>query len=182
MGEIDFIENVHDDTNNNFVLHTTAGCQNTMGPESFTGTVKKNDCFIANDNIGCGIKATGENTSGKPFNDNQGGVYAMEWTTQQIRVWIFPRASVPIGIFETPDPSAWGTPAASFGGGCDIPTYFKSHKLIINTTLCGDWAGNVWNLPEYQKCSALAPTCEEFVRGNPEAFQEAYWTFNRIST
>lgn len=43
-------------------------------------------------NVGCGIK---DFTYGEGFNQGGGGVYAMEWTSDGISVWFFPRRHIP---------------------------------------------------------------------------------------
>lgn len=55
--------------------------------------------------------------------------------------------------------------------------HFRNLKIIFDTTFCGDWAGNTWN---QTSCGSLAPTCEEYVSKNPEAFAEAYWAVNTL--
>jgi hypothetical protein len=49
---------------------------------------------------------------------------------------------------------------------------------VFNIDFCGDWAGKVWDQDE--SCTAVAPTCEEFVGSNPQAFVEAYWLINSV--
>lgn len=52
-------------------------------------------------------------------------------------------------------------------------------QMIFNTTFCGDWAGKIWSKGS---CAAKAPTCENYVMNNPEAFDEAYWLVNSVKT
>ena len=68
-----------------------------------------------------------------------GGVYAMEWTSEHIRVWHFSRGSVPADIkAKQPDPNQWGLPEAIFGGSsCEVDSYWRNMKLVINTV---SWA------------------------------------------
>ncbi len=42
----------------------------------------------------------------------------------------------------------------------------------------GDWAGQTWS--QDPTCSAKAPTCQEYVQNNPQAFSEAYWKINAL--
>jgi hypothetical protein len=49
----------------------------------------------------------------------------MQWTSQFIKLWFFPRGAIPASITAgAPDVSAFGTPQANFdGGSCDIDSY-----------------------------------------------------------
>lgn len=49
---------------------------------------------------------------------------------------------------------------------------------VFDTTFCGDWAGAVFS--SSQTCSALASSCEDYVRNNPSAFADAYWLINSL--
>merc|ERR1719436_1251695 len=62
--------------------------------------------------------------------------------------------------------------------GC-ADKFSPDQTLTINTELCGDWAGNVWN--QYQ-CSAITGvrTCNEYVRAHGDKMTEAYWTINSL--
>ncbi|KAK0564575.1 hypothetical protein OC861_004222 [Tilletia horrida] len=81
----------------------------------------------------------------------------------------------------------WGLPAAFFpntpagqtvsGGSCQMDNFFEDHSIIINLTFCGYWAGQVWSQSE---CVALAPTCDEYVRNNPHAFENASFEIDYI--
>lgn len=110
-------------------------------------------------------------TYGDSFNAVGGGVYAMDWTSDAIRIWHFPRGSIPQDIVnKAPDPSGWGTPQALFGGGtglysCDVETSFANMNIVINLDLCGSYAGNLWGVNN--QCDDFATTCEEWVGNNP---------------
>lgn len=111
---------------------------------------------------------------GKGLNDNGGGVFATEWTSDHIQVHFFPRGSVPSDVLgNAPNPSSWGKPAVKFEkSGCDINKFFKNQKIIFDTTFCGDWAGNTWST---SSCKSKAATCNAFVQNNPDAFKNAFW-------
>jgi nicotinate-nucleotide pyrophosphorylase (carboxylating) len=178
---------------------------------TFTGTMVTSDCDVEapgqEKNVGCSIRAeevqpgcmrnttdggsgSSDDASGIPpsygtqFNNESGGVYAMEWTPSSISVWVFPRNSIGYtqhfaqfnksSITTSPDPETWGPPITRFSGpGCDFRERFVDMKVIFNTAFCGDWAGKEWD----QGCAAKTgvQTCEEYVGENPEAFREAYW-------
>lgn len=180
QGEVDIIEGVNDQNNNTMTLHTSAGCrvQNT----GFKGKMATSNCDV-NDpnqdkNAGCGIHAEDTASFGQGFNAAGGGVYATEITDADVKIWFFPRSRIPADITATqPDPSTWGTPSAAFKGECNISERLKNLSLVFDTTFCGDWAGKTWSS---SSCGAKAPTCQAFVKANPQAFSEAYWLVNGV--
>lgn len=97
----------------------------------------------------------------------------MQWTSNDIRIWHWPRYSIPQDIHEkNPNPESWGKPMALFGtNSCPPNQYFRDMSLILQTNLCGDYAGDSW--ASDAACSNLAPTCAEFVANNPSAFDDA---------
>ncbi len=91
------------------------------------------------DNTGCAYAAPGDDTAsyGNAFNSVGGGVYALEWDDEALKVWHFARSGIPDDIVyagdASPDPRNWGTPQAVFGGaGCDADTYFHDLSLALN--------------------------------------------------
>lgn len=193
-GEIDIIEGVSYQSQNAMTMHTSGGC-----------SLISKDC---QGNQGCGMQSGGSASYGDGFNNGNGGVYAMEWTSSAINIYFFGRSSIPAGILGgSPDPSTWGTPMATFqgGSGCTIDDHFKDNNIIFDTTFCGkpalspfslstplalpppitntilptgDWAGSVWS--QDPSCSSKAATCTDYVRDNPSAFANAYWTINSL--
>ncbi|KAK4691008.1 hypothetical protein P7C71_g5904, partial [Lecanoromycetidae sp. Uapishka_2] len=166
-GEIDIIEGVNYQSQNAMTMHSSSGC--SMVSEDCEGST------------GCGVQTGGPASFGDGFNAANGGVYAMEWTSEAINIWFFSRSSIPNGATgDAPDPSAWGNPTASFqgGSGCDIDQHFQNNNIVFDTTFCGDWAGSVWS--QDATCSSKAATCQDYVMNNPEAFTEAYWTINSL--
>ncbi|OCH92689.1 glycoside hydrolase family 16 protein [Obba rivulosa] len=192
-GEIDIIEGVHTYTNNQMTLHTNPGCNLPSADSAalgITGTVLDGtDCSVADTgNAGCGVRATSSNTYGPGFNSNGGGVYAMQWDSNGISVFFFPRGSIPSDITaNAPQPSTWGQPMANFpASSCNPFEFFNSHSAIFDTTLCGGWAGSVWGdsgAPgQEQSCAQMtgAATCEDYVLNNGAAFSEAYWEVSSV--
>lgn len=199
-GEIDILEGINTFTQNQVSLHTGSGCtipsdtnNNQLGTLT-TGSFNSYDCASYDtSNQGCGVRdQTSDNSYGADFNNVGGGVYAMVWAKDGINVWWFPRSSIPSDITnETPDPSGWGTPVASFSSDtCDPYTYFYDHYNIFDTTLCGDWAGadSVWNYAGYagqdQSCASITgySTCSDYVLNQGSGFANAYWEVRPSST
>lgn len=178
QGEIDIIEGVNANTTDSITLHTSEGCS-MASTHSLSGSILAGeDCSAGNSGLGCGFSTASTQGYGDGFNAVGGGVYAMEWTSSLIRVFFFPRTSIPADITTgLPDPSTWGTPTATFAGsGCDIDSHFKDHQIVFDTTFCGVWAGAVWG----GSCAAKAPTCQEFVAQNPAAFEDTFWLVNSV--
>lgn len=85
---------------------------------------------------GCNVLPPDSDTNsyGDPFNGAAGGIYAVEWTATDIKIWHWDRASVPQNIIDgEPDPSTWMTPQALFGtSSCDPDTYFKDMSIVLD--------------------------------------------------
>ncbi|RMZ83979.1 hypothetical protein DV737_g1281, partial [Chaetothyriales sp. CBS 132003] len=188
-GEIDIVEGVNDQTSNIMTLHTSAGLSLSTPSASkslapFAGKIATSNCDVnAPDqakNAGCSIVDNSNLTFGAGFNAAGGGVYATEWTSQFIKIWFFPRDRIPSDIASgSPQPQAsWGEARSVFQGGLNLDDHFNNLQIVFDNTFCGDWAGEVWN--ETQSCMALAPTCEDYVTNNPQAFAEAFWAINTL--
>jgi len=173
-GEIDVIEGVNVNNNDQTTLHTNAGCSMASEDRSkFSGNLVNADC---QGNTGCGI-TTGSGSYGASFNSHQGGVFAMEWTSQFIQTFYWPRGSIPADVNSaSPNPSSWGKPYAYFQEGGNCPSsHFHDHQIVFDLTFCGDWAGNVFA----QDCPGKG-SCTDYVKNNPAAFKDAYWTIQYV--
>ncbi|KAM0750678.1 hypothetical protein T439DRAFT_342968 [Meredithblackwellia eburnea MCA 4105] len=148
-GEIDVFEGVNLQTANQYALHTTNGCTASGTSSTMSGTLSYSNCSSsANSNSGCTISETKADSYGSAFNAAGGGVFVTEFATTGISIWFFSRANVPSDLLTSnssavPSPSNWGTPSAYYpSSSCDIATHFANQQLILDITLCGDWAGN----------------------------------------
>lgn len=192
-GEIDIVEGVNDYINNQATIHTNVGCtlasSNSKALDISGDVIGGTDCAaLTTGNQGCGIRATTPNTYGTGFNANGGGVYAMKWDTTGVAIWFFPRGSEPADITsEVPQPDSWGAAQANWpAASCDPFKFFNNHNAIFDTTLCGDWAGNVWTgtgiAGQEQSCAQRTgfSTCEAFVRASGSSFENAYWEVKSV--
>lgn len=65
-------------------------------------------------------------------------MYAMDWTSDSIKIWHFPRNKIPQDIVnKTPDPSTWGSPQALFGDSgdpdsCDVGESFYNMSIVLD--------------------------------------------------
>jgi hypothetical protein len=196
QGEIDILENIHDNTVSLHALHTAPMCEvvgNVKGKQQSANqnTYNCDDTATTSDygsktqykNQGCAATSTDPNSFGSTFNAQGGGVYAMEWTSDYIKVWNFEPSTVPTNLRSAnPNPDLWGTPAfTTLQGSCDIDTHFKDHQVIFDTTFCGNWAGqdDIWKATScYDKVKY--PSCYEYVAANPGAYKNAYWLVNSL--
>lgn len=190
-GEIDIIEYVNNQANDLTTLHTSDGCEQSSEDTSlFTGTWSTGadgvspatDCSVYApnqwSNQGCGINGWSQPV-GSAFNDQKGGVYALEWVPGSlIRAFFFPRDAIPTDLINnTPKPDTWGTPYARFlNDDTTCPAQrFRDQQLVFDTTFCGDWAG-----ANFAAMCGTATTCEDYVKYNPADFEEAYWLINYV--
>ncbi|KAI1824761.1 concanavalin A-like lectin/glucanase domain-containing protein [Xylaria intraflava] len=173
-GEIDVMEAVNQAASGNqMTLHTTDGCSVSGVKRKMTGASLTGNCYNGTDNnAGCGVSGNSD-SFGPMFNDAQGGIMAMEWRSQGIRMWQFARDAVPADITaKQPDPSTWGKAAADFPDtDCDVGAHFRNQTIIVNIDLCGQFAGGVY--PQ----SGCPSTCTDFVANNPSEFANAFWEF-----
>jgi hypothetical protein len=143
-GEIDILEGVNDQKTNYMTLHTAYGAQ--LAPNKlagFAGKITTSNCDInapgQAENQGCAIQDPSELTYGKGFNEAGGGVFAVERTSEAIRMWFFPRGKFPDDIvYSQPAPNAnWGRPRSLFAGDFSIDEHFKEQQIVFDTTFCG---------------------------------------------
>ena len=88
---------------------------------------------------------TNQDSYGPGFASSGGGVFATLFDDSQIAIWFWPRSSVPASVStatSSVDISDWGTPSANYTStSCDIASSFAPQQLVLDITLCGDWAG-----------------------------------------
>jgi hypothetical protein len=178
-GEIDVIEGVNLAGTDQITLHTASGCNvNIAGSQSGT-TLSTSNCNSGNAGNGCSASTTTANAYGNSFNNNGGGVYAMQWESSGVYVWFWDHAHVPADVKNgAPVTGNWGLPIVAFNGGsgCNFDSYFANENIVFDTTFCGQWAGNAWT----GTCASYASTCDAYVAANPGAFAPAYWLINSI--
>jgi hypothetical protein len=157
---------------NQMTLHTTDGCDMDVR-RIMSGSSIQSDCHNAtNENAGCGVQGP-PSSYGQAYNSAGGGLAAMEWRPEGIRMWQFGRNAIPADITaKRPDPSTWPSPAADFPNTeCSIGSHFRNQSIIANIDLCGQYAGGVYAQ------SGCPSNCTDYVARNPSAFANAFWEF-----
>ena len=121
---------------------------------------------------GCGVSLSSSSTFGKGFNEAGGGTYACELTPEgAITIWFFPAGQEPSDLIANdPNPSKWTSSNRTVFNPCT--GQFSNLQIILNTTLCGDWAGNVYPGGK-SKCEADM---------NNADLSKAYWSIDYIKT
>lgn len=170
---------------NQVTLHTTEGCSMQFVKRRQSGEIQGQNCFNGTrQNEGCGVRGTSV-TFGAQFNENGGGVYALEIRPEGIRVWHFSRDTIPTdlaelvyiqGIFNRIDPSEWGTPLADFPNTeCPIEKHFRNQSITVDIGLCDRWAGT----EKYNSTEDQCPDdCLRYVTEQPgSVYKKAYWEF-----
>jgi hypothetical protein len=180
-GEIDILEGVNLQTSVATTLHTGEGCIMNADHSTYSGSPVTPDCFIYSPtqagNQGCGILAE-QGSYGEPLNKRGGGVFVTELQPTGIRSWFFAHNNTPADLIQNmPNPDRWVKPYGNFpfGSSC-AASHFQNLSMVFDLTFCGEWAGNVWG----QTCSSKGPDCVQYVRNNPSAFAEAYWSINYL--
>ncbi|KAJ9108599.1 hypothetical protein QFC19_002316 [Naganishia cerealis] len=162
-GEIDTFEGVNNQAGNQMALHTADGCnlvQDSSVP--FTAAVNYTNCYVeANDNSGCTVIDGNSTSYGEAFATAGGGVWVTEFATDGISIWFFSRANIPDAVSSASssiDTTKLGERTAFWSpNGCDIASFFKPQELVLDITLCGDWAGKAATL-QSTGCAALTGT------------------------
>jgi hypothetical protein len=183
-GEIDIIEGVNTRVNNQMTLHTRQGCTLDVNAppkqgasQAFTGKVLGTNCdALANSNAGCGVLDTTAGSYGAGVQAAGGGVFAMVWDEVGIRTYHFPRNQIPPDLSaKRPNPSTWPVPQAFWSSEtCDVDSFFEEHEIVINTTLCGDFASAVYS------SDGCPDTCAKHVE-DPNNFKNAKWKINYVA-
>ncbi|KAF8817403.1 glycoside hydrolase family 16 protein [Phlegmacium glaucopus] len=177
-GEIDIIEGVHNQPTNQYTLHASADCiLPKVAETTYLAKLLGTTCTSSpGADSGCAYLDTDSRSYGKGFNDVKGGVFAHLWDDTGVMMWRFFRNSIPTDITaKKPNPSTWGTPAAVFPSySCDIGSHFFNHSLILDISLCGDYAGSTY------ANSGCPGTCAQAL-ANATNFNTAKWQINYIA-
>ncbi|KAJ5346299.1 hypothetical protein N7541_008781 [Penicillium brevicompactum] len=178
-GEIDIIEGVNLQDHNEIVMHTAGTC--SLTDTDMTGVVNATGCGEDLGTVGCVIEGH-KGSYGTSFNGQGGGVYALEWTDEFLKIWYFSRSSIPASIKSgKPDVTQFGTPMALVEESCDVANAFKSQSFIFDVTFCGDWAGGVFGDSGCPATDADSfKSCHNYVAHHPGEFKESYWEINSV--
>lgn len=208
-GEVDIIEGVNGSSKNQCTLHTSTlasgstcvqtavvdakgaaisplisgDCGGGGDPSSNTCGCNKNTICPTN---GCGYNMA-DGSFGTALNDKGGGVFACEVSTGgQVSFWFWPRddallpniqteinsGTIQTGSWATTDPTNTIHLSA-------CPGHFQRLAVLINTTLCGDWAGNVYQDAADPTITGMA-ACTGAVADSAFTYNNGKWIINSV--
>ncbi|KAG5349932.1 hypothetical protein C0989_001216, partial [Termitomyces sp. Mn162] len=183
-GEIDIVEGINLMNNNVMALHTLPGCMHST-PLNQMGISGELDCSTP---TGCIVTETKPNSYREGFAAAGGGVFATQFDVAGISIWFWSRPNIPLSITTAAtskssiDMSDWGPPSASFPATtCNITQFFSPQKLVLDITLCGNWAGGP--VAYSQTCPDSGPTgtCyNDNVVGPGDRFDNAYFEIQYV--
>ncbi|KII91131.1 glycoside hydrolase family 16 protein [Plicaturopsis crispa FD-325 SS-3] len=187
-GEIDIIEGINVMTANQMALHTEPGCTQAT-PAYQSGILPTGpgaqDCSQAS---GCLVTESAPNSYQSGFAAAGGGVWAVQFDVAGVYMWFWSRPNVPASLTGATSTSAldisqWGVPSASYASTtCNIPQFFTAQQLVLDITLCGNWA----SLPVFYSatCGSSGPTgiCynDNVVGAGSPKYDEAYFEISYI--
>jgi len=180
-GEIDIVETVNLMAQNQMAVHAQNGCTKATNSQQ-TGTNGSPNCT---DGAGCTVLETNRNSVGAAFANAQGGVWATQFDVSGIFIWFWNRANLPSNLQNpgsTIDTSGWGAPSAAYPSStCNISNYFTPQKLVLDVTLCGDWAGvpSIYNATCSGGTTGLCYTDNVIGAGSPR-YDNAYFQINYV--
>jgi len=183
-GEMDIIEGSNNVEVNLMTLHTGSSCD--ASNNQFTGHwatgpggAPATNCWWHAphqfENQGCSIYG---GPYGRSLNNMGGGVYALEWTDNFLRVFFFPDNRLPADLMsDHPTPNSWGLPLANLqlSAECRQRNPIRDMNMVINIAFCGDYAGKLFP----SQCPSLG-NCNTFVQRNPHAFLDTFWLIDYI--
>lgn len=90
-------------------------------------------------------------------------------------MWVFLEGNVPADLRASkPQLGQWGKPRARFDAGtCNMNHFFALQRLVINITLCGDWAGATFN------ADGFAGSCIDAVK-NPRNYDNSRFQIRSV--
>ncbi|EHK26304.1 glycoside hydrolase family 16 protein, partial [Trichoderma virens Gv29-8] len=117
-----------------------------------------------------------------PWASASGGTYAIEWTSDYIKLYNWARGAEPSNLASSnPDTATWGTPAVNLqNSNCNIDRHFNSQRLILDIDFCGNPVGTpaFWQ-QSCQKVTSQA-TCADYVAKFPGDFAQTFFQIQDI--
>ncbi|KAM3480670.1 hypothetical protein MY8738_004819 [Beauveria namnaoensis] len=128
-----------------------------------------------------------EQIQNKIWGSPEGGIQALEWTSDAIKLYNWPINAAPSNIESSnPDTSSWGTPSAQFTKpSCDTQETFSNQTLEFSPDFCGSetlWWEDYADGKYGPTCRVITgeESCESHVAKKPQAFKNYYFEVENI--
>ncbi|KAL7622982.1 hypothetical protein AAE478_006661 [Parahypoxylon ruwenzoriense] len=138
-GEIDIYENWNDLTFNRHTAHVddpSVVGECTITSDGMTATIDSPNCYDHAEGQWA-FQGCSASEFSSTFGSASGGIYAMEWTDDYLKIWDWPRAAAPADVLSgNPVPSLlWGVPSYVIKQ-CNINKAFRDMKMVLNVDFC----------------------------------------------
>ncbi|CAM1500703.1 Fc.00g098650.m01.CDS01 [Cosmosporella sp. VM-42] len=117
-----------------------------------------------------------------PYGNTDGGVYAVEWTTEFIKLYSWTWNNIPSDVdSEEPNTDSWGAPSVWLKNeNCDVDDHFVNQKLVFNIDFCHSRTGGEEAWSQTCKDSTKFDTCVDYVSSKPGEFAGSYFQIQDI--
>ncbi|KAH7326159.1 hypothetical protein B0I35DRAFT_508421 [Stachybotrys elegans] len=188
-GEIDFYEGWNDQAFNEPVFHVGDSAvhgecvldSNSLEQSSWVKTGVCDNLYQNPPWQWQGQGCISQDTKG-PWASSTGGIFAVEWTSDYIKLFSWAWGSEPADIdSDEPDTSSWGMPSVWLKNSrCNIDNHFANQKLVMNINFCGIPP----QLPETwgQSCAQKTrdDNCQNYIAKNTQSLQGVYYKIKDV--
>ncbi|KAI1808117.1 glycoside hydrolase family 16 protein [Daldinia bambusicola] len=172
-GEIDLYENWNDLKFNRHTSHVDK--PNVVGDcvlvaDDMTAKIDSPNCYDFADGQ-ANFQGCSASEFSSTFGSPDGGVFALQWTDDFLKIWDWPRDKAPKDISSgQPSPSdKWGKPSYVISS-CNVDKAFKEMKMVMNINFCGV-AGQTGQWDTGCAASTGFGTCPEYVAAKGGDFE-----------
>ncbi|KAF4507843.1 hypothetical protein G6O67_004298 [Ophiocordyceps sinensis] len=182
-GEVDLLQGYNEDAWNTptfYASERSGGCMMAdKGAKYAHQTAYVNSATCSEPSfIGLGCPSIEDHALERP---DAGSVYAMEWTSQSIKLYRWDYHKAPRNVDDdSPDTSAWGSPVAQIQDrDCNIDGHFANQRMVLDLDFCGNPAGMS---EQWLSCKTRTheTNCVDYVAKNPDVFHESYFGIKDI--
>ncbi|KAI0095455.1 glycoside hydrolase family 16 protein [Daldinia grandis] len=174
-GEIDLYENWNDLNFNRHTSHVdkpevVGDC--TLVASDMTAKIDSPNCYDFADGQ-ANFQGCSASEFSSTFGSASGGIFALEWTDDFLKIWDWPRNGAPKDISSgQPAPSStWGQPSYVISK-CNVAKAFKDMKMVLNVNFCGV-AGQTGQWDTSCKATTGFGSCTEYVAAKGGDFESS---------
>ncbi|KAI2781409.1 concanavalin A-like lectin/glucanase domain-containing protein [Daldinia loculata] len=174
-GEIDLYENWNDFNFNRHTSHVdnpavVGDC--TLVASDMTAKIDSPNCYDFADGQ-ANFQGCSASEVSSTFGSASGGIFALQWTDDFLKIWDWPRDGAPKDISNgqpAPD-STWGQPSYVISK-CNVDKAFKDMKMVLNINFCSV-AGQTGQWDTSCKATTGFGSCTEYVAAKGGDFESS---------